>query len=85
VIPEESWEQKIADINNYNVDVFAIGKDWEGKFDFLKEYCEVIYLERTIGISTKKLKKSIERYLSVPREDIMRAFDIIDRLKKDLQ
>ncbi len=85
VIPEENWEQKVVDVKKHNITTFVIGHDWEGKFDFLKGYCEVIYLERTTGISTKKLKKSIERYLSVSREDIMRAFDIIDRLKKDLQ
>ena len=44
VIAEESWEQKISDIEKYDVDIFSMGKDWEGKFDFLKEYCEVIYL-----------------------------------------
>ena len=46
VIPEESWEQKVTDILKYNVDVFAMGHDWEGKFDELKEYCEVKYLPR---------------------------------------
>jgi len=58
VIPENSWEQKVLDIKTYGVDVFAIGDDWIGKFDFLKEYsCEVIYIPRTPNISTTILKK----------------------------
>ncbi|NGX84742.1 glycerol-3-phosphate cytidylyltransferase [Aequorivita sp. KMM 9714] len=56
VIPEESWDQKIDDIKNYDVDLFVMGDDWKGKFDFLKEHCEVLYLPRTEGISTTKLK-----------------------------
>ncbi len=58
VIPENSWDQKIHDIKTYGVDVFAIGDDWTGKFDFLKEFsCEVIYIPRTPNISTTILKK----------------------------
>lgn len=60
VIPETSWEQKIEDVKKYNADVFVIGDDWEGKFDFLKEYCEVVYLPRTDGISTTQLKESLK-------------------------
>ena len=63
VIAEESWEQKISDIEKYDVDIFSMGKDWEGKFDFLKEYCEVVYLERTKNISTTKLKRSLSNFL----------------------
>lgn len=44
--------QKIDDIQKYNVDVFCLGSDWEGKMDYLKEYCEVVYLPRTEGISS---------------------------------
>jgi len=61
VIPEESWEQKISDIQKYNIDVFVIGDDWEGKFDYLKEYCEVIYLPRTPEISTTQIKMDLLR------------------------
>jgi len=57
VIPEESWEQKINDIENHDVDLFVMGDDWKGKFDFLESYCEVLYLPRTEGISTTKIKK----------------------------
>ena len=56
VIPEESWDQKINDVKNYDVDLFVMGDDWKGKFDFLKDYCEVLYLPRTEGISTTKIK-----------------------------
>lgn len=85
VIPETSWEQKISDIHKYKINTFAIGKDWEGKFDFLKEHCEVIYLDRTEGISTTELKQSLKNFLSVPKEDIIRAFEIIELLRKDLE
>ncbi len=56
VVPEENWEQKSTDVDKYNIDVFVIGDDWEGKFDFLKEKCEVVYLSRTPEISTTKIK-----------------------------
>ena len=59
VIPEESWEQKIDDVKKYGISVFTIGDDWKGKFDFLKEHCEVVYLERTLGISTSERKQAI--------------------------
>ncbi len=56
IIVEEYDGQKIEDIKKYDVDIFAIGSDWIGKFDYLKEYCEVIYLERTRGISSTELR-----------------------------
>ena len=59
VLPEYAWEQKIDDVVNNNVDVFVMGDDWTGKFDFLKEYCEVVYLPRTEGISTTKIKQDL--------------------------
>lgn len=59
VIPENTWEQKIEDVKKYNVDVFVMGDDWEGKFDFLKEQCDVVYLERTEGISTTMIKEQL--------------------------
>ena len=57
IIIEEYNGQKIDDILKYNVDIFAIGSDWEGKFDYLKEYCEVVYLPRTEGISSTTLRE----------------------------
>ena len=85
VIPEHNWEQKVTDIQTYNVDIFVMGDDWEGKFDFLKEHCEVIYLERTKDISTTKLKKSLMNFMSIPKEDIINAFEVIEILKKDFE
>ncbi len=85
VIPENSWEQKVEDIKQYNIDIFAIGDDWRGKFDFLKNYCEVIYLPRTKDISTTQLKKSLTNFLSIPKEDIIKAFEVIEIIKKDLE
>ncbi|MGU9999946.1 glycerol-3-phosphate cytidylyltransferase [Latilactobacillus curvatus] len=60
VIPEKDWEQKIKDVQKYDIDVFVMGDDWKGKFDFLKDYCEVIYLPRTTGISTTQIKQDLE-------------------------
>ena len=59
VIPEEGWGQKEKDVDRFDVDVFVMGDDWEGEFDFLKDKCEVIYLNRTEGISTTKIKQEL--------------------------
>lgn len=59
VIPENNWEQKIEDVKEFKVDTFVMGDDWVGKFDFLKDYCEVIYLPRTPEISTTQIKKDL--------------------------
>lgn len=59
VIPEKTWNQKITDVQTKGIDIFVMGDDWEGHFDFLKDYCQVIYLPRTIGISTTKIKNDL--------------------------
>lgn len=59
VISENTWEQKVEDIIKYEIDVFVMGDDWKGKFDFLKEYCEVVYLPRTEDISTTQIKSEL--------------------------
>lgn len=61
VIPEHSWEQKLFDVEKYNVDCFVIGDDWKGQFDFLKEKCDVLYLPRTPDISSTKLKTILSK------------------------
>ncbi len=61
VIPESDWGQKRSDITKYEVDVFAIGDDWKGKFDYLNDLCEVVYLPRTEGVSTTKIKRDLEQ------------------------
>ena len=60
VIPEECWEQKVSDVKEFKVDTFVMGNDWEGKFDFLKDACEVVYLPRTPEISTTQIKKDLK-------------------------
>ena len=61
VFPEENWEQKVDDVKKYSADVFAMGDDWVGKFDFLESEtdCRVIYLPRTEGISTTEVRSTV--------------------------
>lgn len=62
VIPEDSWEQKINDVKEYKVDIVVMGSDWAGsnRFEYLNDYCEVIYLDRTDGVSTTKIKEDLK-------------------------
>ena len=62
VIPEDNWEQKINDVEKYHADVVVMGSDWAGsdKFDYLSDYCEVLYLDRTEGVSTTKIKEDLK-------------------------
>jgi glycerol-3-phosphate cytidylyltransferase len=60
VIREDNWEQKKDDIQKYGCDLFVMGSDWTGKFDFLKDYCDVIYLPRTEGVSSTEIKQEIK-------------------------
>lgn len=61
VIPEESWEQKINDVKEYHVDTVVMGGDWAGsdKFDYLKDYCELVFLDRTRVFQLLKLKRTL--------------------------
>jgi glycerol-3-phosphate cytidylyltransferase len=63
VIPETCWEQKEEDIKNFDIDIFAMGNDWQGKFDFLRDHCEVVYLPRTDDISSTEIKKQMDAFL----------------------
>lgn len=85
VIPEHCWDQKIEDVVEHQVDVFAIGEDWRGKFDFLNDYCDVVYMTRTKNISTTGLKRSLKRFLSISQEDLKQAFEVLEMLRKDLE
>ena len=69
VIPEDNWEQKINDVEKYHADVVVMGSDWAGsdKFDYLDDYCEVLYLDRTEGVSTTKIKEDLK--LTEPNND----------------
>ncbi|MBR1921176.1 MAG: glycerol-3-phosphate cytidylyltransferase [Kiritimatiellae bacterium] len=60
VIPETCWEQKRRDVQENGVSVFVMGDDWKGKFDFLSDLCEVVYLPRTPDISTTQIKRELE-------------------------
>jgi len=62
VIPEKTWHQKIHDIHLYQADVLVMGDDWVGKFDFMKQYCEVVYIPRTAEISTSQIKNDLGGY-----------------------
>lgn len=61
VIPETGWAQKRSDMKEHNIDLFAMGDDWEGKFDDLQDLCDVIYLPRTENVSTTELKLLIQK------------------------
>ena len=65
IIIEDYFGQKIDDIQKYDVDIFAIGSDWQGKFDYLNEYCKVVYLPRTEGISSTMLRKNLQEELRI--------------------
>jgi glycerol-3-phosphate cytidylyltransferase len=65
IIIEEYEGQKIDDIQKYGVDIFAIGSDWKGKFDYLNEFCEVVYLERTKGVSSTMLRGETQKIISI--------------------
>lgn len=56
IIVEEYEGQKIDDIRKNNIDIFTVGSDWKGKFDYLNEYCQVIYLDRTEGVSSTEIR-----------------------------
>jgi len=85
VIPEDNWEQKVTDVVTHNISTFVIGDDWQGKFDFLKEHCEVEYLPRTEGVSTTMLKKSLSAIQHISKSDLINALDILEQLRKDLE
>lgn len=59
VIAEQTWEQKITDVQFHSIDVFTMGDDWAGKFDFLKTHCEVTYLSRTPAISSSQIRDAM--------------------------
>lgn len=61
VIPENDWDQKISDVQRYEIDIVCMGGDWEGdpRFEVLQDYCEVVYLDRTEGVSTTKIKRDL--------------------------
>lgn len=80
VIPENSWEQKRLDIQKYDVDVFGMGSDWSGKFDDLKDACDVVYLDRTEGVSSTALKSALRLLSERHIRDLKKALDLISSI-----
>lgn len=85
VIPERDWEQKVRDVREYSVDVFGIGDDWTGRFDFLREHCEVAYLARTHGISSTSLRSLARAFDKETLARLGEAQVIINDLLKDFR
>ena len=89
VIPETCWEQKRQDVLDNKIDIFVMGEDWKGKFDFLNDACEVVYLPRTEGISSTDIKaemgKSEVKYECYKKSFVLRMKDFIRKLLKDSQ
>jgi len=80
VIPETSWEQKVSDIERHDVDVFAIGDDWAGKFDELERLCQVVYLSRTDGISSTEIKQMLRVLDPTHITEMQEALSVMSRL-----
>jgi glycerol-3-phosphate cytidylyltransferase len=83
-IPETRWEQKVDDVLEHGVSVFGMGDDWAGKFDFLKEYCEVVYLPRTANISSTSLKHILSSFSTEHVEKMRTALDAISSIVTNL-
>jgi glycerol-3-phosphate cytidylyltransferase len=84
VIPEQHWEQKVEDVQKYKVDVFAMGDDWSGKFDFLETSTRVIYLPRTEGISTTQVKDIVASVKADKKLQLLNAAQNLSKLIDDL-
>ncbi|MDH0291988.1 adenylyltransferase/cytidyltransferase family protein [Pseudomonas sp. GD04087] len=84
-IPETDWEQKVRDIDTYQVAILGMGHDWQGKFDDLNTLCKVIYLPRTDGISSTQIKQSLgyfdKAHLSEMKSSLDTISSIIERLR----
>ncbi|MFR2213935.1 MAG: hypothetical protein ACLS61_08980 [Ruminococcus sp.] len=63
IIVEEYEGQKIDDIRRYDIDIFTVGSDWKGKFDYLNEYCKVVYLDRTEGVSSSDIRSEQRKFV----------------------
>ena len=81
IIIEEYEGQKIDDICNYGIDVFTVGSDWTGKFDYLKEYCQVIYLDRTEGISSTEIRSNKRKI----RFGLVGNIENLEKIKNEAQ
>ncbi len=84
VIPENNWEQKRNDIKKYIVDEFVMGDDWKGKFDDLKDLCDMTYMPRTKDTSTS-LKKSLKEITKISTNKLKEAIDTLNQILSDLE
>lgn len=84
VIAEESWEQKINDIKQFKVHCLVMGDDWKGRFDELQQYCEVIYLPRTDGISSSTIRNSLYEIKNLNLKSINSALEILQQIRNQL-
>ena len=83
VIPESNWEQKQQDIQKYDVDIFAMGDDWQGHFDYLNQFCEVVYLPRTKSISSSEIKTLLANLKKNDLDKVQKSLnDAIEIIKK---
>lgn len=85
VIPETSWDQKVDDIRKHDVDIVAMGSDWQGKFDDLNAYCQVVYLPRTEGVSTTEIKSLLTAFDNDRIQQIKNALDLLNNVAKGLR
>ena len=79
VFRENNWEQKQSDILKYHADIFAMGDDWSGRFDDLQEFCQVVYLPRTSGVSSTSLKELIVAHVKIEITSIISEVQGVER------
>lgn len=84
VFPEHNWEQKKSDIKRYNVSTFAMGDDWQGKFDELTDLCEVVYLPRTEDVSTTEIKRALSKVNNEELDQIESSLHNVINIVKSL-
>jgi glycerol-3-phosphate cytidylyltransferase len=80
VFPESNWDQKRADIVREKADIFAMGNDWAGKFDYLEDLCKVVYLPRTEDVSSTELRQIVHAYRQEEIQQIKTAVSTLMRL-----
>jgi len=85
VIPEETWDQKERDIRKHNVGVFGMGSDWVGRFDHLREHCEVVYLDRTSGVSSTETRDVLATLDEERLQSFQAALGVLDTVVRDLK
>lgn len=85
VIPESTWNQKSEDIRKYKVDILGMGNDWQGKFDDLSSLCKVVYLPRTDGISSTKIKKILSTVDIDQIQNLKKALDLMSSIIEKLE